>query len=216
MHARAHLAEGERLGHAYRGGREVSGMSDELVLPAKKKKAKKRDVCEAPDPVPLSGLGEGEDCSYSWLLRRAFDLHNSKGLVPAAKATFDLPKLVKEGSRRRVWVNFHSFCQQCHRQPDHVLAFVASETCATCSLTADNSLAIKAQVTGSQVANICRQYVNKFVICNTCKGVTTLFERDQSTRLTFVACQTCLSRRSAPAVQKPFVSRQRQTHGPDL
>lgn len=191
-------------------------MGDELVLPAKKKKPKKRDVCEAPQQAPLAGLGEEEECSYSWLLRRAFDLHASKGLTPAAKATFDLPKLVKEGSRKTVWINFYSFCQQCHRQADHVLAFVSSELCATCSLTATCSLAIKAQVTGSRLANICRQYVNKFVICNTCKGVVTLFERDNSSRLTFITCQACLSRRSAPAIQKPFVARRRQADESDL
>ena len=42
----------------------------------------------------------------------------------------------------------------------------------------------------------CRSYINDYVLCNSCKSVDTLLDRDSSTRIMFLRCQQCSASRT--------------------
>ena len=175
----------------------------------KKRRNKNRVVDEAAEQECKESEGEG----YEWLLQRAMRMiHSGRGSVETiTKATFPTPRVGREGTRRTVWTNYGDFCRRAHRQEAHLLRFVASELRASCSLTADSALNMRARISAGQVETICHRYIHAYVLCSNCKGLDTLLERDNVSRLTFISCQTCRARKSVTNVKEWIAPRKAQT-----
>ena len=51
------------------------------------------------------------------------------------------------------------------------------------------------RLTLHRTASPCR-YINDYVVCNSCKSLDTLLDRDSSTRIMFLRCQQCSASRT--------------------
>lgn len=185
-----------------KGGSTGSAMDEfEMDFSLKKKKKKKPDRFKQDRAVQASGPEEAEvDHTYEFLLARAFE--NNPAAAP--KATFPVPHVSTAG-RRSCWTNFHAFCATCNRPPQHVMEFVQSELCCLSSVSSQGALNLKNKSGAGQLQQICRAYVNQHVLCSTCKSADTLLTRES--RLSFVNCQACGSRRAVRQVRPAFVAR---------
>ncbi|XP_057213486.1 eukaryotic translation initiation factor 2 subunit 2-like isoform X2 [Triplophysa rosa] len=124
----------------------------DLMLPAKKKKAKKVEFIEESDTVEkddvteddkntdgitfssLSGpawAGSERDYTYDELLSRVFNIMREKNpdMVAGEKRKFVMkpPQVVRVGTKKTSFVNFTDICKLLHRQPKHLLAFLLAE-----------------------------------------------------------------------------------------
>lgn len=63
---------------------------------------------------------------------------------------------------------------------------------------------LKGRFTPKGVENIIRRYISEYVTCKMCRSADTILSRDQSTRLYYMECQSCMSRRSVPPIKMGF------------
>lgn len=189
------------LCHLKGGSSELAMDEFEMDFSLKKKKKKKPDRFRQDKAVQACRPEEvEEDHTYEFLLARAFE--NNPAAAP--KAAFPVPHVSTAG-RRSCWSNFHTFCATCNRPPQHVMEFVQNELCCLSSISSQGALNLKNKSGAGQLQQICRAYVNQHVLCSTCKSADTLMTRES--RLSFVNCQACGSRRAVRQVRPAFVAR---------
>ncbi|XP_067268624.1 eukaryotic translation initiation factor 2 subunit 2-like [Pseudorasbora parva] len=199
----------------------------DLLLPAKKKKAKKvefveeRDTLEKDDVIEDDKSTEGitfssqsgpawagseRDYSYDELLSRVFNIMREKNpdMVAGEKRKFVMkpPQVVRVGTKKTSFVNFTDICKLLHRQPKHLLAFLLAELGTSGSIDGNNQLVIKGRFQQKQIENVLRRYIKEYVTCHTCRSPDTILQKD--TRLYFLQCETCHSRCSVASIKTGF------------
>ncbi|XP_057213485.1 eukaryotic translation initiation factor 2 subunit 2-like isoform X1 [Triplophysa rosa] len=199
----------------------------DLMLPAKKKKAKKVEFIEESDTVEkddvteddkntdgitfssLSGpawAGSERDYTYDELLSRVFNIMREKNpdMVAGEKRKFVMkpPQVVRVGTKKTSFVNFTDICKLLHRQPKHLLAFLLAELGTSGSIDGNNQLVIKGRFQQKQIENVLRRYIKEYVTCHTCRSPDTILQKD--TRLYFLQCETCHSRCSVASIKTGF------------
>ena len=195
-------------------------IDDELqFLGKKKKRVKTKDRFQDPATPAVSStyqsvpsVTDEEDYDYMFLLKR-IKIENG----PNLKGTLPQPHISVHG-RRTHWTNFYEFHNSCNRTPCHVIEYIQNELCTGCHTTGSNILVIKQRMNVGSIQQLCRAYVNRYVLCEDCKRLDTLLVRDAKSRLTFVQCQQCHSCRSVQQTKKPFVAvlkRQQEKEVPD-
>eukprot|EP00959_Pyramimonas_sp_CCMP1952_P307468 6435755-Pyramimonas_sp.AAC.2 len=125
-----------------------------------------------------------------------------KSKTPAAFG--GLRSVLREGTKKTVFVNFMELCKTMHRQPDHVMGYLHAELGTSGSLDGQQRLIMKGRFTPKVFEGILRRYVNEYVICNMCKSTDTLLSREQ--RLFILRCQPCGASRSVGAIKAGFVA----------
>jgi len=170
----------------------------------KKKRPKKptqtKEVITTTDPIE-------RDYTYTELLRRAFALiqMDQKGILPEQKRhTLPPPHLRPVGSKRTMWTNFAQTCQLLHRSYEHVMSFVLCEFVTEGSLDASFNLLIKGRYDTKKIESILKKYIAEYVTCHTCHKPETTLTRDPVTRLHFLECDSCSSRRSVAPIKTGF------------
>ena len=206
-------AEGEEgaEGDGAPGGADAAGdEGDELgELKLKKKKKKKA----TPDDDELGGGGDGEegaggegedagpgaglpwanstrDYHYEELLGRVFGIlraHNPELAGEKHKTILKPPQVLREGTKKTVFVNFSELCKAMHRAPDHVIAYLLAELGTSGSLDGQARLIVKGRFLPKVFEGILRRYINDYVICNMCKSADTLLHKEN--RLYILRCQ---------------------------
>mmetsp|Transcript_39849 Transcript_39849/g.64612 ORF Transcript_39849/g.64612 Transcript_39849/m.64612 type:complete len:309 (+) Transcript_39849:144-1070(+) len=149
------------------------------------------------------------DYPYMFLLARMTDyIRANNPELGGERKRFSLkpPQVVREGTKKVVWINFPDICQQMHREPNHVLAFVMSELGTSGSLDANQRLAIKGRFNPKQIENVLRRYIAEFVQCQMCRSFDTTLTRDPVSRLFFLRCEACGSQRSVTAIKQGFLA----------
>nr|XP_010921183.1 eukaryotic translation initiation factor 2 subunit beta [Elaeis guineensis] len=205
--------------------------SGELSFVGMKKKKKKRvETDENGDTgEDLSGdqIGENEegegivlgDARYPWegtdrdykyeeLLDRVFNIlrENNPDLAGDRRRTvMRPPQVLREGTKKTVFVNFMDLCKTMHRQPEHVMTFLLAEMGTSGSLDGQQRLVIKGRFAPKNFEGILRRYVNEYVICNGCKSPDTILSKEN--RLFFLRCEQCGSARSVAPIKAGFVAR---------
>lgn len=199
----------------------------DLMLPAKKKKAKKvefveeRDTLEKDDVIEDDKCTEGitfssqsgpawagseRDYTYEELLSRVFNIMREKNpdMVAGEKRKFVMkpPQVVRVGTKKTSFVNFTDICKLLHRQPKHLLAFLLAELGTSGSIDGNNQLVIKGRFQQKQIENVLRRYIKEYVTCHTCRSPDTILQKD--TRLYFLQCETCHSRCSVASIKTGF------------
>ncbi|XP_056102709.1 eukaryotic translation initiation factor 2 subunit 2-like [Rhinichthys klamathensis goyatoka] len=199
----------------------------DLMLPAKKKKAKKvefveeRDTVEQEDVIEDDKSTEGitfisqsgpawadseRDYTYDELLSRVFNIMREKNpdMVAGEKRKFVMkpPQVVRVGTKKTSFVNFTDICKLLHRQPKHLLAFLLAELGTSGSIDGNNQLVIKGRFQQKQIENVLRRYIKEYVTCHTCRSPDTILQKD--TRLYFLQCETCHSRCSVASIKTGF------------
>jgi len=183
----------------------------------KKKKKKKLDDDEslslnpiAPGGGPVDGAlpweGSDRDYNYTELLERIFTLLREKNPSLSVKKKYIMPppQLVRVGTRKTMWANFAPICQLMHRQPEHVLSFLLAELGTEGSIDGNQRCVMKGRYVPKQIESILKKYILEYVTCHMCRNPETSLTRDSVTRLYFIQCESCGSRRSVAPIKSGF------------
>ncbi|KAF2290399.1 hypothetical protein GH714_012803 [Hevea brasiliensis] len=109
------------------------------------------------------------------------------------------PQVLREGTKKTVFVNFMDLCKTMHRQPDHVMAFLLAELGTSGSLDGQQRLVVKGRFAPKNFEGILRRYINEYVICLGCKSPDTILSKEN--RLFFLRCEKCGSGRSVAPIK---------------
>lgn len=199
-------------------------------LPLKKKKKKKVTLIE-PDlgdstvdqsvqdgdkeNMPVSATTNGQsalqwansdrDYTYDELLDLVFNIIKEKNPEIAGerkKLVMRPPQVLRVGTKKSSFANFIDICKSVHRQPKHVQAFLLAELGTSGSVDANNQLIIKGRFQQKQIESVLKKYIKEYVSCQTCRSPETILQKD--TRLFFLQCETCGSRRSVASIKSGF------------
>jgi len=152
--------------------------------------------------------GSDRDYEYEELLGRVFNIlrENNPELAGDRRRTvMRPPQVLREGTKKTVFVNFMDLCKTMHRQPDHVMAFLLAELGTSGSLDGQQRLVVKGRFAPKNFEGILRRYINEYVICIGCKSPDTILSKEN--RLFFLRCEKCGSGRSVAPIKAGFVAR---------
>lgn len=198
---------------------------------AKKKKKKKKTITfdEGNDKLYDDNTGEGQDdggqrfaddsrlegsnwvgtdrdYTYDELIEHVFSIirANNPELNAGEKKRFVLkpPTVLRVGTKKTSFANFLEICKLVHRQPKHMQAFLLAELGTSGSVDANNQLIIKGRFQQTQIENVLRRYIKEYVACQTCRSPNTILQKE--TRLFFLQCEKCGSRRSVSSIKSGF------------
>ncbi|CAA6656385.1 unnamed protein product [Spirodela intermedia] len=151
--------------------------------------------------------GTVRDYFYEELLDRVFNIlrQNNPDLAGDRRRTvMRPPQVLREGTKKTVFVNFMDLCKTMHRQPDHVQNFLLAEMGTSGSLDGQQRLVVKGRFAPKNFEGILRRYVNEYVICHGCKSPNTILSKEN--RLFFLRCEQCSSSRSVAPIKAGFVA----------
>ncbi|KAF1891212.1 hypothetical protein Lal_00001354 [Lupinus albus] len=134
--------------------------------------------------------GSDRDYEYEELLGRVFNIlrENNPELAGDRRRTvMRPPQVLREGTKKTVFVNFMDLCKTMHRQPDHVMAFLLAELGTSGSLDGQQRLVVKGRFAPKNFEGILRRYINEYVICLGCKSPDTILSKEN--RLFFLRCE---------------------------
>ncbi|CAM8970166.1 hypothetical protein QQ045_005313 [Rhodiola kirilowii] len=163
---------------------------------------------EGPAPTQYPWEGTERDYHYEELLSRVFNIlrENNPELAGDRRRTvMRPPQVLREGTKKTVFVNFMDLCKTMHRQPEHVMNFLLAEMGTSGSLDGQQRLVVKGRFAPKNFEGILRRYINEYVICNGCKSPDTILSKEN--RLFFLRCEQCGSNRSVAPIKAGFVAR---------
>lgn len=180
-----------------------------------KKKKKKKAVTEdlgldetkelgAPDSAAWQS--SDRDYNYTELLERIYALLREKNPALGSKKRYTLPppQMVRVGTKKTMWSNFGLMCSTMHRSEEHVQSFLLAELGTEGSIDGSHRLVIKGKYTGKQIESLLKQYIAGYVQCSMCRSAETALTRDSVTRLYFIQCESCGSRRSVAPIKTGY------------
>ncbi|XP_009630890.1 eukaryotic translation initiation factor 2 subunit beta isoform X2 [Nicotiana tabacum] len=106
--------------------------------------------------------GSDRDYEYEELLGRVFNIlrENNPELAGDRRRTvMRPPQVLREGTKKTVFVNFMDLCKTMHRQPEHVMTFLLAEMGTSGSLDGQQRLVIKGRFAPKNFEGILRRYV---------------------------------------------------------
>jgi translation initiation factor 2 subunit 2 len=200
----------------------VDGDLDFSLLSKKKKKKKKTvtlderdgdgdgDEENEPDSETSNAPGEwaqsDRDYTYEELLALVFTTIREKNPDLAAgekkRLVMRPPQVLRVGTKKSSFANFVEICKQLHRPQKHMQAFLLAELGTSGSVDANNQLIIKGRFVQKQIESVLRRYIKEYVACQTCRSPETILQKE--TRLFFVQCETCGSRKSVQSIKSGF------------
>ncbi|CAA7050986.1 unnamed protein product [Microthlaspi erraticum] len=151
--------------------------------------------------------GSDRDYSYEELFGRVINIlrENNPELTGDRRRTvIRPPQVLREGTKKTVFVNFMDLCKMMHRQADHVMNYVLAELGTSGSLDGQQRLVVKGRFAPKNFEAILRTYVVNYVICTGCKSPDTILSKEN--RLSFMRCEKCGAGRSVADVQKGYVA----------
>ncbi|XP_078149623.1 eukaryotic translation initiation factor 2 subunit beta-like isoform X2 [Carex rostrata] len=152
--------------------------------------------------------GSDRDYTYDELLGRVFNIlrENNPDLAGDRRRTvMRPPQVLREGTKKTVFVNFMDLCKTMHRQPEHVMTFLLAEMGTSGSLDGQQRLVVKGRFAPKNFEGILRRYITEYVICNGCKSPDTILSKEN--RLFFLRCEQCGSSRTVVPIKAGFVAR---------
>ncbi|XP_053206773.1 eukaryotic translation initiation factor 2 subunit 2-like [Panonychus citri] len=165
-----------------------------------------RDAVGITASVDASWANTDRDYLYEELLARAFYIIKEKNpdIISGEKKRLVMrpPQILRVGTKKTSFANFLDICKSLHRQPKHLQAFLLAELGTSGSVDANNQLIIKGRFQQKQIENVLRRYIKEYVACQTCRSPDTVLQKD--TRLFFLQCETCGSRRSVTSIKSGF------------
>jgi len=185
---------------------EVFDLMKSLKLKKKKKKAKPVDTLAKAKESEIPWEGTDRDYSYTEMLDRVFSLIRDRnpGIDQKKRHTMPPPLISRVGTRKTMWSNFEQICKVMHRLTEHLMTFVLAELGTEGSVDGSKRLILKGRYVQKQMESILKKYIMEYVTCHMCKSPETLLTRDSVTRLFFLSCETCGSRRSVAPIKSGF------------
>lgn len=174
---------------------DVEGLELDFTT-EKKKRPKQRETKKAIN---------SDDYSYEYLLKRVFSKlqENNPYLTGLPTRTSLHPLDVqREGVRRTVVTNFQQLCHTLGRDSDHMMSYILSELAVAGNLDGTKRLIVRGKFSPAAISSVTRKYIKDYVICDECKSLETIMDKDKATRLLFLRCQCCQGVRTLqPIVQ---------------
>jgi len=178
----------------------------------KKKKKKKKKVVVVPQAPAKSGSTPWEndpkrDYSYTELLDRVYILlreRNPQHGGAQRRYVMHPPQLVRVGTKKTMWVNYQNINQLMRRQPEHLMSFILAELGTEGSIDGSHRLVLKGRYIPKQIESLLKKYIREYVTCPICRIPETTLSRDSVTRLFFIQCESCGSRRSVAPIKTGF------------
>ncbi|KAH7642394.1 eukaryotic translation initiation factor 2 subunit 2-like protein [Dermatophagoides farinae] len=112
------------------------------------------------------------------------------------------PQVLRIGTKKTSFANFLEICKSLHRQSKHLQNFLLTELGTSGSVDANNQLIIKGRFQQKQIESVLRRYIKEYVACQTCRSPETILQKE--TRLFFLQCESCGSRRSVANIKSGF------------
>ncbi|GJU76156.1 eukaryotic translation initiation factor 2 subunit beta [Tanacetum coccineum] len=97
------------------------------------------------------------------------------------------PQVIREGTKKSVFINFMDLCPTMRRQPDHVMTFLLAEIGINGSLDGQQRLVVKDRFATKNFEGILRRYINEYVIRNGCRSQDTILSKEN--HLFFLRCE---------------------------
>mmetsp|Transcript_374 Transcript_374/g.549 ORF Transcript_374/g.549 Transcript_374/m.549 type:complete len:223 (-) Transcript_374:947-1615(-) len=186
---------------------DLADFEASLKMRKKKKKKKKKPVEEGKDNArETETIVEKADYPYTELLERCFKLlmdHNPN-LNVKKKHIIPPPSLHRVGTRRTCWANFPQICKLLKRNTEHMQAYVLAELGADASNDGNGRLVIKGRYVPKQIESLLKKYIFEYVTCRMCRSPETTLSRDPMTRLYFIECGVCQSKRSVAPIKSGY------------
>lgn len=148
-----------------------------------------------------------QDYPYQELLSRVFGLiRENNPEISGERKKFSIvpPIIAREGSKKTSFANIADFCRRMSRPVEHLTAFLLTELGTTGNMDGAGRLIIKGRFQQLQVENVLKRYIQEYVTCKTCKAPETHLEKDNTSRLLFIECEKCNSRRSVAPIKTGF------------
>jgi len=202
------------------GDDEAADFSVTLKKKKKKKPVKKEEATPADAAVSAASTstpgtqegsaweGSDRDYTYTELLERMFNLLRERNPDLAGargkRHTLPPPEMVRVGTRKTMWANFEKICNQMHRQQQHVQSFVLAELGTEGAIDGNQRLVVKGRYAVKQFESLLKKYIAEYVMCHMCRTPDTTLTRDSVTRLYFLQCESCGSRRSVAPIKTGF------------
>ncbi|KAL6513707.1 hypothetical protein OROHE_019567 [Orobanche hederae] len=152
--------------------------------------------------------GSDRDYEYDELLGRVFNNlgeNNPELAGDRRKTVMRPPQVLREGTKKIIFVNFMDLCKTMHRQHEHVMTYLLAEMGTSGTLDGQQRLVVKGRFAPKNFEGILRHYMNEYVICNGCKSTDTILSKEN--RLFFLRCEKCGSGSSVAPVKVGFVAR---------
>ena len=139
-----------------------------------------------------------EDYMYSDLLARLYSnlRINNPEIIFRKKIIIPSPHLARLSKTKTMVLNFNVISVAIHRNPEHIKMFFSSELKCDCSIDANIHLIIKGRYLQNQIESIFKKYIYNYVSCHMCQTHDTVLIKDQLTRIYFLQCELCGSKRS--------------------
>jgi translation initiation factor 2 subunit 2 len=90
------------------------------------------------------------------------------------------------------------------RQQENVMSFVLAELGCEGSMDGNIRLVLRGRFAPNQIENVLRKYIVEYVTCTMCHNPETTLTRDSVTRLYFLQCESCGSRRSVAPIRSGY------------
>jgi len=150
--------------------------------------------------------GTDRDYSYTEMLERVSTLLREKNpnLTVRRKYVMPPPQLARVGTRKTMWANFHPILTLLHRSPEHLMSFVLAELGTEGAIDGNQRLLMKGRYMPKQIESLLKKYIVEYVTCHMCRNPETSLTRDSVTRLYFIQCESCGSRRSVAPIKSGF------------
>jgi translation initiation factor 2 subunit 2 len=84
------------------------------------------------------------------------------------------------------------------------MSFVSAELGSEASLDGSMRLILKGRYVPKQAESLLKKYIMEYVTCHMCRNPDTSLTRDAVTRLYFLQCEACGSRRSVAPIKSGF------------
>lgn len=155
----------------------------------------------------LPWAGSDRDYTYQELLTRVMEtLREKNPELSGEKKRFVMkpPQVVKEGSKKTLFINFKDICKILKRNHEHVYQFILAELGTSGSIDGAERMIIKGRFQPKAIENIIRHYVVEYVTCHSCKSPDTLLQKDN--RLFFLVCNQCGAQRSVASIKTGYVA----------
>ena len=174
----------------------------------KKKKVELEEIIEKEQLTTELTLTEVDTpfYSYSVLLERVFQLLNEKNPNVSNIKKYKLPqiKLIKNGTKKIVWINFNEICSIINRSLEHIFQYFLAELGVEGSIDELQQFNIKGKFSALYIESILRKYIIEYVLCSSCQSFNTKLTKDKISRLYFLFCNDCACSKSVSHIKTGY------------
>lgn len=156
----------------------------------------------------------GDQCGrtpYMLLLDRGYDLmsKNNPNMQSRKKCRILPPIVTPSGSRRTLYSNMQETVTLLKREFDHLKEYLYAELGTNGAVDGNGRLLLKGRFRPNQIQSVLQKYAKSYVLCENCQSPSTALTRDNATRIYFLKCLNCNSRRAVAAIRSGFRATQR-------